>query len=309
MGLDRRGRGFQSQCYCRWFIAQSGRFRWKPSLDVHYIAPECFENALTLKSDVLSFGLILCRLFSPWLGFLGHLQPTTLTKQILVDEIRPPIPDFLRADVRRSIQSCWPRIRTNCRRLWTFCLGWKEWTSESRGVWNLRQFVGMWTLWNHTKRFSGSRSKAATDSNLRAMAEIRPTARMAIFHSAFRAGLKFWGKSHTQRLQRVAKHGRSGDGTVQLWGRALLTLSWIPFEGTRSRSIVQAESHPTILRGRSDRQNNQITWIDKRWFVTWTDWNSLWIEFKLVSGILSPSIRISLETINWEFHFMELWSI
>jgi serine/threonine protein kinase len=77
------------------------------SVDASYTAPECFENAPTLKSDVFSFGLILCELLSGKPGFRPNLNPLELMKQIIVDRRRPLIPDFLCDDVRLLILRCW----------------------------------------------------------------------------------------------------------------------------------------------------------------------------------------------------------
>jgi LIM domain kinase 1 len=83
--------------------ATSNRILW---LDSFYAAPECFENSPTLESDVFSFGVILCELLSGKPGFSRALLQATMMKRIIVDNVRPSIPDFLCDDVKELILDC-----------------------------------------------------------------------------------------------------------------------------------------------------------------------------------------------------------
>jgi TPR repeat protein len=77
------------------------------SIDGHYTAPECFEGFPTQTSDVFSFGLILCELLSGEPGFPPALPALEVMKKIVLDDARPPIPDYLHADAKQLILDCW----------------------------------------------------------------------------------------------------------------------------------------------------------------------------------------------------------
>jgi serine/threonine protein kinase len=86
----------------------------KLSVNPRYAAPECFENGLTLKSDVFSFGIILCALLSGQAGFPLNSGPHRLMKTIVIERARPAIPDSVSEEVKRLIDDCWkhkPRKR------------------------------------------------------------------------------------------------------------------------------------------------------------------------------------------------------
>jgi serine/threonine protein kinase len=76
-------------------------------LNCRYTAPECFERVPTLTSDVFSFGLILYELLSGKPGFDCDTPAPSLMKQIVVDNVRPDIPDFVCDDVASLIEDCW----------------------------------------------------------------------------------------------------------------------------------------------------------------------------------------------------------
>jgi serine/threonine protein kinase len=77
------------------------------SINARYTAPECFENEATLKSDVFSFGIILCELLSGQPGLPLNLPGPQLMRMIVMDSARPTIPDFVHRKVRRLICDCW----------------------------------------------------------------------------------------------------------------------------------------------------------------------------------------------------------
>jgi serine/threonine protein kinase len=77
------------------------------STNARYSAPECFNNRPTLKSDVFSFGIILCELLSGRPGLPLSLPGPQLMKTIAVDRARPAIPNFVDRKVRLLISDCW----------------------------------------------------------------------------------------------------------------------------------------------------------------------------------------------------------
>jgi serine/threonine protein kinase len=77
------------------------------SINARYAAPECFEDELTLKSDVFSFGIILCELLARQPGFSLDLLPCQLMKMVVEDRARPTIPAFVNKEIRRLIGDCW----------------------------------------------------------------------------------------------------------------------------------------------------------------------------------------------------------
>jgi serine/threonine protein kinase len=92
--------------YGRALPHESDRFE-RLHLNPRYAAPERFENELTLKSDVFSFGMILCELLSGQPGFPLNLGPYEFMKMIVIDRARPDIPDFVGEEVKRLIGDCW----------------------------------------------------------------------------------------------------------------------------------------------------------------------------------------------------------
>jgi serine/threonine protein kinase len=90
------------------------------SINARYSGPECFENRPTVKSDVFSFGIILCELLSPQPGLPLSLPGPQLMKRIVRDRPRPAIPDFVGRKVRRLPAIAGNRKPTNGRRLSEF---------------------------------------------------------------------------------------------------------------------------------------------------------------------------------------------
>jgi serine/threonine protein kinase len=75
-------------------------------LDVRYRAPECFHNELTLKSDVFSFGLIVYELLAGQPFFSPKLEYIQVMKMIVIDGVRPYIPDSVTPEVKLLIEDC-----------------------------------------------------------------------------------------------------------------------------------------------------------------------------------------------------------
>jgi serine/threonine protein kinase len=85
---------------------QSDHFERLP-FDLRSAAPECFENEPTHKSDVFSFGTILCELLTGQPGFPLDLSSAQVMKMIIVAKKRQNIPDFVGWEVRELITDCW----------------------------------------------------------------------------------------------------------------------------------------------------------------------------------------------------------
>jgi serine/threonine protein kinase len=80
-----------------------------PSVDSHYLAPECYDNEYGWESDVFSFGLILYELVTHQPAFPKKLTQWAVAKLLVVDNERPTIPAFVLPAVQRLIRKCWKR--------------------------------------------------------------------------------------------------------------------------------------------------------------------------------------------------------
>jgi serine/threonine-protein kinase len=74
--------------------------------DFRYSAPECFEDAPNLKSDVFSFGLILYELLTGNPLFASNSTPLLVMKRLVVEPSLPDIPDFVAPKVKLIILDC-----------------------------------------------------------------------------------------------------------------------------------------------------------------------------------------------------------
>jgi serine/threonine protein kinase len=77
------------------------------SLPTGYVAPECYANVWTTKSDVFSFGLILYELLVGEPAFSNELTPYKYLKLVVNEKTRPHIPDSVVPEVRNLIEDCW----------------------------------------------------------------------------------------------------------------------------------------------------------------------------------------------------------
>jgi serine/threonine protein kinase len=80
-----------------------------PSIESHYLAPECYENEYGWESDVFSFGLILYELVAHKPAFPKNLKQCAVAKLLVVDNTRPLIPAFVLPAVQSLIGKCWKR--------------------------------------------------------------------------------------------------------------------------------------------------------------------------------------------------------
>jgi serine/threonine protein kinase len=82
-----------------------------PSGNFHYLAPECYDNQYSCKSDVFSFGLILYELVACEPAFSKQLNQLAIAKLLIIDNKRPTIPAFVLPPVQSLIRKCWRRDR------------------------------------------------------------------------------------------------------------------------------------------------------------------------------------------------------
>jgi TPR repeat protein len=78
-----------------------------PSGDLRYLAPECYSNQYSPRSDVFSFAMILFELIVGQPGFPENTNHITVAKAVVVDEFRPVIPDWVGSSTRELINDCW----------------------------------------------------------------------------------------------------------------------------------------------------------------------------------------------------------
>jgi TPR repeat protein len=91
-----------------------------PSVNSHYLAPECYDNEYCPSSDVFSFGLILDELVVGSPAFSKHLNQSAVAKLLVMDDVRPDIPEFVLPNIRKLICKCWkrdPRHRPSFNRI------------------------------------------------------------------------------------------------------------------------------------------------------------------------------------------------
>jgi serine/threonine protein kinase len=79
------------------------------SVNVHYVAPECYDNEYGWESDVFSFGLILYELVVGSPAFSKNLSQITVVKLLVVDNVRPDIPESVLPSTKSLICKCWKR--------------------------------------------------------------------------------------------------------------------------------------------------------------------------------------------------------
>jgi serine/threonine protein kinase len=78
-----------------------------PSIDSHYLAPECYENRYLPASDVFSFGLILYELLTGQSAFPKDLTLFEMTYKVAAKDERPEIPEFVLPSAQKLITDCW----------------------------------------------------------------------------------------------------------------------------------------------------------------------------------------------------------
>jgi serine/threonine protein kinase len=90
-------------------LSMNGEGLWAlmPSVDWRYLAPECYDNQYSPRSDVFAVGLILFELIVGHPAFPKHLRRTAIAKLVIVDEFRPEIPEWVLPEVKKLMTDCW----------------------------------------------------------------------------------------------------------------------------------------------------------------------------------------------------------
>jgi serine/threonine protein kinase len=78
-----------------------------PSVDCHYLAPECYANDYPSRSDTFSFGLILYEIIVGTPALAREWMKPLIAKLLGVEQFRPCMPDFVAPAVRALIMDCW----------------------------------------------------------------------------------------------------------------------------------------------------------------------------------------------------------
>jgi serine/threonine protein kinase len=77
-----------------------------PSINSHYLAPECYDNRYLPASDVFSFGLILYELLTGQSAFEEDLTEHGIAVRVMNDE-RPALPESVLPSAAELITDCW----------------------------------------------------------------------------------------------------------------------------------------------------------------------------------------------------------
>jgi serine/threonine protein kinase len=80
--------------------------KW-PSMNSHYLAPECYDGVFDRESDVFAFGLILFEIVAGAPAFPRDLRQNNFACTVVVKKTRPDIPDFVLPRVGALISDCW----------------------------------------------------------------------------------------------------------------------------------------------------------------------------------------------------------
>jgi aurora kinase len=80
-----------------------------PSIDSHYLAPECYDNQYYPESDVFSFGLILYELLVGQSAFPKELDQRQIAYRLIMTDKWPTIPEFVLPSARELINDCWSK--------------------------------------------------------------------------------------------------------------------------------------------------------------------------------------------------------
>jgi serine/threonine protein kinase len=80
-----------------------------PFVDSYYLAPECYDNFYSQRSDVFSFGLILYELLTGQPVFSKDLTPNKIMFKVAVKYALPDIPEFVLSSARELITECWAK--------------------------------------------------------------------------------------------------------------------------------------------------------------------------------------------------------
>jgi serine/threonine protein kinase len=87
-------------------VARAGMVWHRPSSDLRYFAPECFDGIFFQASDVFAFGLILLEILAGRPPFPKGLRPDQVMCMVTVKHSRPEVPDFVLPRTRALIEAC-----------------------------------------------------------------------------------------------------------------------------------------------------------------------------------------------------------
>jgi serine/threonine protein kinase len=86
-------------------------------IDLHYLAPECFDRQYGQGSDVFAFALILFELLAGQPAISKDVNGMAIVRLLVADEFRPDIPESVLSEVQELITDCWendPDDRPSC---------------------------------------------------------------------------------------------------------------------------------------------------------------------------------------------------
>jgi serine/threonine protein kinase len=88
-------------------VLQPGLYGSWPSVDCHYLAPECYNNLYFPESDVFSFAMILYEILVGQPAFPKELNVHQMAYKLVITDERPVIPKSVPPSTQKLITDCW----------------------------------------------------------------------------------------------------------------------------------------------------------------------------------------------------------